>query len=106
MAIKFKTQTKDQIPPELQSLYVERDGSFVLDVEGAVDKSKLDEFRANNIALANQLAEHTKRFQGIDPEEVRKLAEEKQRLEEAQHLKGKGSINNFSLFICIPFLPK
>ena len=28
-----------------------------------------------------------KRFEGIDPEEVRKLAEEKQRLEEEQQLK-------------------
>ena len=58
-----------------------------LDADGAADKSKLDEFRANNIALSNQLAEQKKRFEGIDPEQVRKLAEEKQRLEEAQQLK-------------------
>ena len=58
-----------------------------LDVDGAADKSKLDEFRANNIALSNQLAEQKKRFEGIDPEQVRKLGEEKQRLEEAQQLK-------------------
>ena len=49
--------------------------------------AKLDEFRANNIALSNQLAEQKKRFEGIDPEQVRKLAEEKQRLEEAQQIK-------------------
>jgi hypothetical protein len=36
------------------------------------------EFRANNITLANQLAEQKKRFDGIDPDEARKLAEEKQ----------------------------
>ncbi len=88
MAIKFRVKSKDEVPAELQGLYVEREGALVLDVEGAVEKAKLDEFRANNIALTNQLAEQKKRFEGIDPEEVRKLAEEKQRLEEAQQLKG------------------
>src|SRR5512137_3077394 len=87
MALKFKFKSKDEIPTEQQALYVERDGAWMLDVDGAADKAKLDEFRANNIALSNQLAEQKKRFEGIDPEQVRKLAEEKQRLEEAQQLK-------------------
>ena len=81
MALKFKVKSKEEIPAELQGLYVERDGAWVVDADGAVDKSKLDEFRSNNIALSNQLAEQKKRFEGIDPDEVRKLAEEKQRLE-------------------------
>jgi len=88
MALKYKFKTKEEIPAESQSLYVERDGGWVLDVDGAVDKAKLDEFRANNITLSNQLSEQRKRFEGIDPEEVKKLAEEKQKLEEAQQLKG------------------
>src|SRR5215469_15278303 len=88
MAIKFKAKSKEEIPAELQSLYVERDGGFVLDVDGAVDKSKLEEFRAYNITLSNELTEHKKRFEGIDPDEVRKLQEEKQKLEEAQQIKG------------------
>ena len=46
-------------------MYVEGDGGFVLDVEGAVDKTKLDEFRTNNIALSNQLSETKRRFEGI-----------------------------------------
>jgi hypothetical protein len=81
MALKFRFKSKDEIPAEQQALYVERDGAWMLDVEGAVDKAKLDEFRTNNITLTNQLAEQKKRFEGIDPEEVRKLMEEKQRLE-------------------------
>jgi hypothetical protein len=81
MALKFRFKSKDEIPAEQQALYVERDGAWTLDVEGAVDKSKLDEFRANNIGLSNQLAEQKKRFEGIEPDEVRKLLEEKQRLE-------------------------
>ena len=54
MALKFKAKSKDEITADLQSLYVERDGSWVLDVDGAVDKSRVDEFRANNITLSNQ----------------------------------------------------
>ena len=86
MALKFKVAARDDIPEEQRALYVERDGVWLLDVEGAVEKAKLDEFRANNTALLRQLDEHKKRFEGIDPDEVRKLAEEKQRLEEEKLL--------------------
>lgn len=47
MALKFKFKSKDEIPAEHAGLYVERDGAFVLDAEGAVEKAKLDEFRTN-----------------------------------------------------------
>ena len=87
MSMKYKWQGKDQIPAEQQAFYVERDGGWVLDVEGAVDKGKLDEFRSNNVALAKERDELRKRFEGIDPDEVRKLADEKRRLEEQQQIK-------------------
>ena len=87
MALKSKYDSLKEIPAEDVRLYVERDGAWHLDVDGKEEKAKLEEFRANNIALKNQLAEQAKRFEGIDPEAVRKLAEEKQRLEEAQQLK-------------------
>jgi hypothetical protein len=83
MALKFKYASKGEVPAEHASLYVERDGAFVLDAEGVVDKAKHEEFRQNNIALANQL----KRFEGIDPDAVRQLAEEKRKLEEAAQIK-------------------
>jgi len=79
MALKYKYKTKDEIPAELQSLYVERDGAWILDAEGIVEKSKHEEFRTNNIALTNQL----KRFEGIDPDAVRQLAEENRSLRTA-----------------------
>jgi hypothetical protein len=47
----------------------------VLDVDGAVEKSRLVEFRAKNIALNNQLGEHKKQFEGIHPDEARRLFE-------------------------------
>lgn len=73
MALKFKIKSREEVPAELQSLYVERDGAFVLDAEGVVEKSKLDEFRAGNVALRKELEDFKTRFDGIDPEEVRSL---------------------------------
>ncbi len=87
MALKFTYQSKDEIPAEHQPFYAEREGAWQLDVDGVPDKAKLDEFRKNNVALKRQIEDLQKRFDGIDPDEVRKLAEEKQRLEEEQQLK-------------------
>jgi hypothetical protein len=87
MALKFKCKSKDEIPAGLEAHYVERDGTWVLDAEGATDKAKLEEFRATNITLMKERDDLKKRFDGIDPDEVRRLSEEKQRLEEAQQLK-------------------
>jgi len=98
MALKFKYKTREEVPAELVGLYVERDGAWHLDVEGAVDpasveelrragKAKLEEFRATNVALMKERDELKQRFEGIDPEEVRKLADEKRKLEEAQQIK-------------------
>jgi len=87
MALKFKLKSKDEVPAELVNLYVERDGAWHLDVEGAVDKAKLEEFRATNVALMKERDELKQRFEGIDPDEVRKLADEKRKLEEAQALR-------------------
>jgi hypothetical protein len=77
MPIKFKAKSKEEIPAELQSLYVEREGAFVLDVEGAVDKGRVDEVRASNIALTSQLAEQKKRFEAIESEQVKSIAAER-----------------------------
>src|SRR5689334_19972917 len=87
MALKLKYKTKEEVPAELSSIYVEREGEFVLNVDGVVDKAKHDEFRTANIALKKELEDQKKRFEGIDPDEVRKLAEEKRELEETQQLK-------------------
>ncbi|MGZ5545028.1 MAG: hypothetical protein ACXWIU_10165 [Limisphaerales bacterium] len=87
MSLKFKVSSKDEVPAALAAHYVERDGAWVLDAEGAADRAKLDEFRNNNVSLLKQLDEQKKRFEGIDPDEVRKLAEEKRQLEEQQQIK-------------------
>jgi hypothetical protein len=87
MALKFKLKSKDEIPAGLETHYVERDGVWILDADGAADKSKLDEFRSTNVALLKERDDLKKRFEGIDPDEFRRLADEKRRLEEAQQVK-------------------
>jgi hypothetical protein len=87
MALKFKYASKDLVPVEQAALYVERDGAWLLDVDGATDKAKLDEFRSTNVALLKERDDLKKRFEGIDPDEFRRLADEKRKLEEAQQVK-------------------
>jgi hypothetical protein len=89
MALKFKFKSKDEIPADHLPLYAEREGAWVLEVEGAVDKSKFDEFRTTNAALLKERDELKQRFEGIDPEEVRQLKEAHQKAEEDRLLKGK-----------------
>src|SRR5207248_1680871 len=80
MALKYKLNSKDEIPAEFASLYVKRDGAFFLDADGVVEKSKLDEFRSNNVALQKQLSDLSQRFEGIDPDAVKRLFAEKAKL--------------------------
>lgn len=87
MPLKFRVLKKEEVPAEAASLYVEREGAFVLDVEGAVEKARLDEFRNNNVALQKQLQELGQKFEGIDPERARALLEKQQELEDANLVK-------------------
>ncbi len=83
MALKYQYKSKDEVPAEHASLYVERDGAFVLDVEGVVARGRLDEFRENNIRLTNEL----KRFDGIDAEKAKELLQKQAELEEHNLIK-------------------
>ena len=55
MSLKYKAKTKDEIPPEHQSLYVERDGVWTLNVDGALDKSDFPELHTTDVTLMNQI---------------------------------------------------
>ncbi len=81
MALKYKYGKREEIPTEQAGLYVEREGAFYLDAEGVVDKAKLDEFRTGNVALRKELEDLKSRYDGIDPEEFKRLADEKRKLE-------------------------
>ncbi len=85
----------------LRGLYVEKDGKFVLGVEGEIPgfvsaaelaeaNSKVAEFRTNNIELkkkvetlepvATEFTTFKQRYDGIDPDEHRKLKEQAEKL--------------------------
>jgi len=81
MALKNKYASAGDIPAELKSFYVERDGAWLLDSE------RNEELRQTNITVMKERDELKKRFEGIDPDAVRQLAAEKARLEEEQRLK-------------------
>src|SRR4051812_31119343 len=87
MKLKYKVTNKEEVPAEQLPFYTEHDGALVLDVDGAIDRTKLDEFQKEKISLLTQLDEVKKRYEGIDPEAVRQLEAEKQKLEEEKALK-------------------
>jgi hypothetical protein len=87
MALKFKLKSKDEVPAEHLFLYTERDGAWLLDVDGAVEKAKLDELRTNTAALTKERDELKQRFDGIDPDEARAVLADKQKLEQEKQLK-------------------
>ena len=84
----------DALELPLRPLYVEREGKFVLDVEGMVPsaevhelRTKVAEFRDNNIAVTKErdtLKATVSKFEGIDPEEHKTIKAEYDKL------KGKG----------------
>ena len=84
MALKHKYATAAEIPAEDKRLYLERDGAWVLDTER---DPKVDELRTSNVNLLKEIALWKQRFDGIDPDAVRALAEEKRKLEEEKQLK-------------------
>jgi len=81
MALKNKYASAAEIPAEVKPFYIERDGAWLLDSE------RNEELRQTNITVMKERDALLKRFEGIDPDEVRKLAAEKARLEEEQRLK-------------------
>ena len=81
MALKNKYAGAGDIPAELKSFYIERDGVWLLDSE------RNEELRQTNITVMKERDELKRRFEGIDPDAVRQLAAEKARLEDEQRLK-------------------
>jgi hypothetical protein len=80
MALKFKYESKDAVPAEHAGLYVEREEASCPDVDGAVEKAKLEEFRATNVELMKERDELKRRFERSDSEAVRAVAAERDAL--------------------------
>jgi hypothetical protein len=65
--LKFQVKDAEEIPEGMEDFYkAQEDGTFILKVEGAVEKDRLDEFRANNKALMDELDSTRNSLQTID----------------------------------------
>jgi len=79
MSLKLKTKTLEEVDEPIRVLYKKADDGdgFVLDVDGAVPKGQLEEFRSTNKNLIKQLEV----FKDINPEEYASM---KQKLSEME----------------------
>ena len=67
MALKFVLDSLEGVDDAVKGLYSKHtDDKFYLDVEGAVAKSKVDEFRDNNVSLKQQIEDLTDKYGKID----------------------------------------
>lgn len=73
MTIKAVVDDINAVPEVLRGFYAEQDGKFTLTVDGLVPKARLDEFRTNNITLAQERDALRQQFDGIDPAVAREL---------------------------------
>lgn len=88
--LKFKYDNEADIPAEVKKYYVERDGAWFLNADGAVEKKKLEEFRNNNTAIMQALGVATmeeakkklEKLKDVDPELYKTLTEEHKNAEQ------------------------
>jgi ribosomal protein L14 len=74
MALKFVLDSLEGLDEAQRELYSKHtDGKYYLEVEGAVAKSKVDEFRENNINLNRQLEELQDKYGNIDVDKYNEL---------------------------------
>ena len=81
---KFKIAKLEDVAEEFRKFYTQgADGAFYLNVDGAVAKEKLDEFRDRNI----QLMKDMEKFKDVDPEKYAQLKSEHDKLTEGELIK-------------------
>lgn len=81
MKLKAIIDSLDGLEDHIASLYTKReDGKYALEVEGLVDKSKLDEFRNTNVKLLKDL----EKFKDVDPAKYAELVNEHRKIQEKQ----------------------
>lgn len=71
LIFKLNKEEYDKLEDAQKALYKANGDDFILEVEGATSKTKLEEFRTNNHDLENKL----KAFDGIDLEKYKTLQE-------------------------------
>lgn len=77
--MKFKYAKLEDIPEAIRQFYATgADGAYYLQVEGAVDKARLDEFRDNNVNLQRQL----EAYKGLDPAKIQEMLDTERKIAE------------------------
>lgn len=78
--LKFIYTSADEIPEGMADHYTESNGKFVLNCEGAVPTSRLDEFRQTNIDLKKKV----EAFGDLDPVKVKEIMAKADEIEAAK----------------------
>ncbi len=78
MALKTKYDSKEAIPAEVANLYIEKDGTFFLDIEGGIPdvqglKTALESERDLHKATAKSLKKLQENFGDITPDRIKEL---------------------------------
>jgi len=85
MALKAKVNSLEGLPEGVAEFYKQtEDGAYEIAVEGMVSKSKLDEFRANNIRANKELEQKTEILSKIDLEEYSHLKDQQQKMKDQE----------------------
>lgn len=78
MPLKFMLDSLEGLDENVAALYSKHDdGKFYLEVDGAVSKNRLDEFRNNNVELLKKLDD----FKDIDPEKYTEMVQKMTEIE-------------------------
>lgn len=78
--LKFIYTSQDEIPEGMGDHYTESNGKWVLNCEGAVPSSRLDEFRQTNIELKKKV----EAFGDLDPVKVKEIMAKADEIEAAK----------------------
>jgi hypothetical protein len=73
MTLQYEIETLDGLDEAVKPLYAEKDGKFVLQVEGAASRAELRALRDGNVTLKREIEGIQAKYEGIDPGEYRKL---------------------------------
>lgn len=85
--LKAVVDSLDGVPEALHEFYAESDGNYVLAVQGMVPKSKVDEFRNNNVDLTRQMEELKNTVDSIDLDKYNEMMQKIQDDEAASLIK-------------------
>lgn len=88
--MKFIYDSAADVPDALKTYYAEKDSKWVLQCDGAVAKSTVDEFRNTNIALTKERDGLLLKFKDVDPSDYASLRARAEELDEGKLIKKEG----------------